>query len=208
MGLSIHPTFHGLKSRVWRQGEEAAGSRTNVLALTLWRQEDGSVREETGGAELKGQPGSLSPAPCPLPGWWRGLLYIITYQKCKCNTSACCSNYSQREKNIAGVPPDVGECLAAALESYMQFSAHIFCLSQVVSYLLCLFCLTLPEWGYGIAKCISIVRPAYLALRGEQWHSLHHPVLKADYCRVLRLCLRIQKTLTAESDNNRKIITN
>jgi len=57
-----------------------------------------------------------------------------------------------------------------------------------------------------MAKRISMFWQAGLALRGEQWHSLHHPGLRADRSRVLHLCLRFQKTAAAERNNNRKIV--
>lgn len=119
-----------------------------------------------------------------------------------------------REKNVSGTQPDSGERLAAVPESCLHVAAHIFHFSPLVSF--CVYLVSrhpdgvvaLPGWSYGIAKCVSMVWQAGLALRGEWWHSSHHPGSRAHCSRVLHLCLRVQKTDTAERNNNRKIIMN
>lgn len=87
------------------------------------------------------------------------------------------------------MPPDAGERLAAALESSLHFSVHIFYSSPLGSYFLCLFCLAAAGWSYGMARRMSMAWQVGLAFRGGQWHSSHHPGLRADHCKVFTFML-------------------
>lgn len=125
-GLSIHLPIMALKAKC-----EEGVRRLQDLGQALWPLPRSSRKRRVCGKRQEKDWSLIKRSarlswPCTLPGWWSGLLYIITCQKYKCNISAWMWQLQpEREKHCLDATRCQGAPGCSAWVILALFSTHI-----------------------------------------------------------------------------------